>query len=175
MTAFVIVCAVMLVVTLIWTTLPLWRPRPTVDVAATRAERRTSSMVVMLAIPVLAGAMYAYLSNWDWNAPETAAAQNASVETMLSQLEAKLAANPGDVKGWLLLGRSYTALERFARAVDAYQQAYNLTKGEDVEVIIGLGEALALMDQASLRGRAGELFNAALAKEPNNPKALWYG
>ncbi|HEY5810370.1 MAG TPA: hypothetical protein VIT67_20525, partial [Povalibacter sp.] len=37
------------------------------------------------------------------------------------------------------------------------------------------GEALTLMDQASLRGRAGELFNAALAKEPNNPKALWYG
>ena len=104
MTAFVIVCAVMLVVTLIWTTLPLWRPRPTVDVAATRGERRTSSIVVAVAVPVLAGAMYAYLSNWDWNKPATAAAQAASVESMMSQLEAKLAANPGDLQGWIMQG-----------------------------------------------------------------------
>src|SRR5262249_53032770 len=30
-------------------------------------------------------------------------------------------------------------------------------------------------DQASLSGRAGQLFDAVLAKSPNNLKALWYG
>ena len=41
--------------------------------------------------------------------------------------------------------------------------------------MIGLGEALAMTDEASLTGRAGRLFDAALAKAPNHPKALWYG
>ena len=41
--------------------------------------------------------------------------------------------------------------------------------------MIALGEALALTDESSLQGRAGDLFTAALEKAPNHPKALWYG
>jgi len=175
MTAFLIVCASMLLVTLVWTTLPLWRPRPVVDAAATRKERRISSIVVALAVSGLAIAMYAGLSNWDWKAGETASAESTDVEKMLGQLEAKLSANPQDLQGWLLLGRSYVALEKFGQAVDAYQRAYDLSKGESLDAIIGLGEALALLDQTSLNGRAGELFNEALRRAPNHPKALWYG
>ncbi len=175
MTAFAIVCAAMLLVTLVWTTLPLWRPHPAVDVAATRGERRISSVVVVFAVTALAAGLYAYLSDWDWNAEETATTQGAEVDRMLSQLEAKLAANPQDVQGWLLLGRSYAALEKFPRAVEAYQKAYDLSKGENLDAVVGLGEALTLLDPASLGGRAGELFNEALRRAPNHPKALWYG
>ncbi len=175
MTAFAVVCAAMLLVTLVWTTLPLWRLRPTVDVLATRAERRISSAVVVLAVTASAAGLYAYLSNWDWKAEETASVQGAEVDRMLAQLESKLAANPEDIQGWLLLGRSYVALEKFPRAVEAYQRAYDLSRGDNIEAIIGLGESLALLDQASLNGRAGELFDAALQRAPNHPKALWYG
>lgn len=175
MTAFIVACAAMLAAALVWITLPLWRPKAQVDAAATRSERRTSSIIVALALPVLAFAMYFALSNWDWQGVESQTAQNASVEEMLGRLEAKLHENPKDADGWLLLGRSYTAMGRFARAADAFQQAYDLTRGENVEAVIGLGEALALTDEASLGGRAGQLFEAALAKAPNHPKALWYG
>lgn len=174
MTAFAILCAVMLAAALLWVTLPLLRPQAPVDTSGTRGERRTASAVVALSVAVLAIAMYAGLSNWDWKAVQTETASNANVEEMLQRLETKLASNPQDVEGRLLLGRSYTAMGRFARAADAYQQAYDLTKGENVEAIIGLGEALALADEASLTGRAGELFAAALAKAPTHPKALWY-
>lgn len=174
MTVFAILCAVMLAAALLWITLPLLRPQAPVDSSGTRGERRTASIVVALSVAVLAIAMYAGLSNWDWEGVQTETANNANVESMLKRLEAKLASNPQDVQGWLLLGRSYTAMGRFGRATDAYQQAYDLTKGENVEAIIGLGEALALVDEASLTGRAGELFTAALAKAPTHPKALWY-
>jgi cytochrome c-type biogenesis protein CcmH len=50
-----------------------------------------------------------------------------------------------------------------------------LSKGENLEATIGLGEAMFLSDQNTLAGRAGQLFEAALAKAPNHPKALWYG
>lgn len=165
----------MLAAALVWITLPLWRPKTEVDAAATRSERRTSGIVVVLATSGLAFAMYSGLSNWDWQGVAAQTAQDASVEDMLKRLEAKLHENPKDVDGWLLLGRSYTAMGRFPRAADAFQQAYDLTRGENVEAVVGLGEALALTDEASLGGRAGQLFETALAKAPNHPKALWYG
>ena len=174
MTAFVIGCAAMLLAAVAWITLPLLRSN-TADAQNSRVERRTSSILVTIAIPVLAIAMYAGLSNWNWQEAQSASEQSATVDSMLKQLETKLAANPQDLQGWLLLGRSYAQLQRFPQAINAYQHAYDLTRGEDVEALIGLGEALALEDQESLSGRAGQLFNAALAKAPNHPKALWYG
>jgi cytochrome c-type biogenesis protein CcmH len=174
-TAFIIACAAMLAAALSWLTLPLWRPKAEVDAASTRSERRISVLAVVVAMPVLAIVMYASLGNWNWQAAETQASNNASVEDMLKRLEAKLADDPKNVDGWLMLGRSYTAMGRFPRAADAFQQAYDLTRGDNVEAVVGLGEALALTDQASLGGRAGELFETALGKAPNHPKALWYG
>lgn len=174
MTAFVIACAAMLAAALLWVTLPLLRPKNTEDAAQTRSERQASTVVIALFVPVIAAAMYAGLSNWDWKAAQIAADNQANVEQMLQQLQAKLKENPQDEKGWLLLGRSYAALERFAPAVDAYQHAYDLTKGEDVDALVGLGEALVMVDQKELSGRAGKLFEAALEKAPTNPKALWY-
>jgi len=97
------------------------------------------------------------------------------MERSLNELEAKLRANPNDVDGWMLLGRSYVAVSQPTKAITPFQHAFDLTKGQDVNAMIGLGEALALSDESSLQGRAGDLFNAALEKAPNHPKALWYG
>jgi cytochrome c-type biogenesis protein CcmH len=97
------------------------------------------------------------------------------MDQALEQLEERLAQNPADVDGWLLLGRSYTAIGRFQQAIGAYERAFELTKGENLEAVTGLAEALFLNDQSALAGRAGQLFEAALARAPNHPKALWYG
>lgn len=165
----------MLAAALLWIVFPLLRPTGSAEIPASRTERRTSGLVVALALPMLAIAMYAGLSSWDWEATQAELEKNAGTEQMLQRLEEKLSSNPQDVDGWMLLGKSYTTMGRFARAVDAYQQAYDLSKGRNVEAAIGLGEALAFTDEASLTGRAGQLFTEALAKAPNHPKALWYG
>lgn len=175
MTSFIAICAAMVIAALAWLTLPLWRSRNQEDAGASRVERRISLAVVVVIVPLLAAGLYAKLSNWNWTAVANTEAQTATVDSMLRQLEAKLAANPDDARGWMMLGRSNFALERYAGAVDAYQHAYDLTKGDDLDAIIGLGESLALLDETSLGGRAGQLFEAALAKAPGNPKALWYG
>lgn len=178
MTAFIVVCVAMLLAALVWIVLPLLRAPASgsaTDVSSYRKERRFSSIAVAVLVPVLAVAMYAGLSNWDWKTVQTESAQAAGMEEALSQLEAKLAQNPKNLEGWMMLGRSYSAIGRYPRAADAYQQAYDLTQGQNVEAIIGLGEALALTDEASLTGRAGKLFETALIMAPNHPKALWYG
>jgi len=179
-TAFIVVCVAMLVAALLWMVLPLLRaPRgeatESTELASYRTERRFSGLAVALLVPVLAVLMYAGLSNWDWKTVQIESAQAANMEQAVAGLEAKLKQNPDNLEGWIMLGRSYTAMSRFPRAADAYQQAYDLSKGQDVEAVVGLGEALALTDEASLSGRAGKLFDSALAMEPNHPKALWYG
>ena len=165
----------MLAAAIVWVALPLWRPKADIDAAATRRERRVTTALVAVIVPALAAGMYVSFSNWDWKQIESDQAAVANMEEMLQKLEDRLASNPEDVTGWLMLGRSYTALERFPRAAEAYQRAYDLTEGENVEAIIGLAEALALPDPNALSGRAGQLIEAALVREPNNPKALWYG
>jgi cytochrome c-type biogenesis protein CcmH len=176
-TAFIIACVAMLVATLLWIVLPLLRTPKTADgdPSSSRKERRISGVVVALLVPVLAILMYAGLSNWDWKAAQMEQAQAANMDEAVGRLEAKLAEDPKNLEGWLMLGRSYTAMERYPRAADAFQQAYDLSQGQNVDAIIGLGEALALTDEASLTGRAGKLFETALVMAPNHPKALWYG
>lgn len=173
MTAFILVCAAMTAAALLWILVPLWRTKSAEG--TDKLERRTSTVIVALVLPALAIGLYAALSNWNWDAVERAKAQANQMDEALGQLEARLAQNPGDVDGWLLLGRSYTAIGRYAQAIDAYERVYKLTKGENLEAVTGLGEALYLNDQSTLAGRAGQLFEAALARAPNHPKALWYG
>ncbi len=130
------------------------------------------SVAVLIPLAALAG--YRAWSNWSWDAAPAADGTSASIERMLASLEAKLRANPTDVSGWLLLGRSYFQLQRYLEAVDAFQQAYTLTQGRDVEAVLGLGESLAFVDERMLTSRSAELFERALQLTPNHPKALWY-
>ena len=174
MTGFIIACAAMIAAALLWILLPLLRSREP-DAGVSVKERRISAIAIALFVPALAAGLYMTLSKWNWKAAEASVAQEQQMDELLDKLKAKLAENPNDVNGWLLLGRSYSSLQKYALAVDAFQNAYDKSGGENVEAMIGLGEALAMTDEASLGGRAGQLFDAALERAPNHPKALWYG
>jgi cytochrome c-type biogenesis protein CcmH len=96
------------------------------------------------------------------------------VAAMVRKLEQQLQAEPNDLKGWLMLGRSYVALERADDAVDAYEHARRLDPG-NVDVLLGLGEAMSLRARGEIPPPAAELFEQAVSLAPNNPKALLYG
>jgi cytochrome c-type biogenesis protein CcmH len=173
-TGFIIACAAMIAAALLWILLPLLRTKAP-DASASRKERLISAIALALFVPALAATLYVTLSKWNWTETDAAIAREQQMDDLLGKLKAKLAENPNDVNGWLLLGRSYGTMQQYALALDAFQNAYDKSQGENVEAIIGLGEALAMTDEASLGGRAGRLFDDALAKAPNHPKALWYG
>jgi len=173
-TGFIIACAAMVAAALLWILLPLLRTRSP-DAGASLKERRISAIAIAVFVPAVAATLYLTLSKWNWQETDAALAREQQMGDLLEQLKAKLADNPNDVNGWLLLGRSYGTMGKYALAVDAFQNAYDKSHGENVEAMIGLGEALAMTDEASLAGRAGRLFDAALERAPNHPKALWYG
>ena len=56
--------------------------------------------------------------------------QDAMIEGMLASLEAKLAANPKNADGWIMLMRSRTSLGDGRKAAAAYQSALKVFEGD---------------------------------------------
>ena len=168
MTAFAVIGVLMVLAALAIVLVPLLRAH------SSGARRWPAALIACASLPVLAGLLYFAWSNWHWDGEPQTEGTSPAIAQMLARLAAKLEANPTDVNGWLLLGRSYFQLNRFFEAADAYQQAYTLTQGKDVEAVLGLGEALAFFDERMLMSRSAELFERAVELAPHHPKALWY-
>ncbi|MDW8479774.1 MAG: tetratricopeptide repeat protein [Xanthomonadales bacterium] len=95
------------------------------------------------------------------------------LEAAARQLAARLEREPGDVAGWVLLGRSWRALERFPEAREAFARAAALAP-EDPELMIEHAEAIALADPGRrLAGEPLALLERALALRPEHPRGLW--
>ena len=97
------------------------------------------------------------------------------VEAMVASLAERLESDPDDLKGWKMLGRSYMTLEDFPRAVQAFERAVAIEQSQDAQTLVDLGSALLARDGTRIEGRTSALFESALALQPNNPAALFYG
>ena len=166
MSTFIIIAAVMAAIAAAIVALPLLRDKKT---------RIIGALAALLVAGAAAG-LYPLWSNWDWHAPPPQAqtAPAPDVLKMVAKLEQHLRDDPNDLAGWLMLGRSYLALQRMDDAVKAYERAHRLD-GKSAEASLGLGEALSLRAGGQIPAEASQLFEQALASEPANPKALLYG
>ena len=98
-----------------------------------------------------------------------------AVEEMVSGLAARLEQEPGDLAGWQMLGRSYMSLGRYQEAADAYERAVELESSQNAATLVALGEALLAASGQSMSPRIVSLFENALAIDPNQPGALFWG
>ncbi len=150
------------------------------QVTPVHTQGRWGIVVVVLTIPLLASWLYATLGNYPAvsHSAEMAADPEklkfAEINKMVSRLAEKMQNNPDDAQGWLMLGRSYTAMEEFSKAVEALANAYRLL-GDKPEVMLLYADALAYVNDKNLTGKPAELVFKALALEPDNMNALWLG
>jgi cytochrome c-type biogenesis protein CcmH len=93
------------------------------------------------------------------------------IEAMVAKLAARLEQNPNDAKGWVMLARSYAAMQRLPEAVEAYAKATALVK-DDPNLLADYADLLATTTGRSLEGRPLELVTQALKIDPNHWKAL---
>jgi cytochrome c-type biogenesis protein CcmH len=164
MTIFIVIAAVMAAIAATAVALPLLR---------SSRSRLTGALAGVLVMAAAAG-LYPLWSNWDWRASMAAKpAVDTQVLEMVAKLERHMKDAPDDIKGWLLLGQSDLALERADGAIDAYEHAHRLDPN-DVVAMLGLGEALSLRAGGNVTPPAADLFERALALEPDNPRALLY-
>jgi cytochrome c-type biogenesis protein CcmH len=166
MLTFLVLAAACTTAVALLVALPLLRRRGGLPPAPWAALAAAAVLVFGAAI------LYVTWSTWSWRtAPVSADAPQAMVARLARQLEA----DPNNLDGWLMLGRSYTVLQEFPLALRAFQRADRLSGGRNVEALLGEAEVLALQDPAELTGRAGRLIDRALELAPDSGKALFFG
>ncbi|MFD1612145.1 tetratricopeptide repeat protein [Sphingomonas tabacisoli] len=107
-------------------------------------------------------------------APSASAKAQPDVDTMISSLEAKLKANPGDPEGWRMLGWSFFETGRFAESATAYKKATQLAP-DKAEYWSSLGEALVLAgDGQSIPKDASDAFKRAVALDYGDARARYF-
>ncbi|HEU4933428.1 MAG TPA: c-type cytochrome biogenesis protein CcmI [Pyrinomonadaceae bacterium] len=89
----------------------------------------------------------------------------------VDKLAKRLESNPNDAEGWLMLARSYSSIEKFNEAANAYSKATELTP-KDADLWAEYAFATAMASGRSLEGKPTELINRALQVDPENAKAL---
>ena len=164
MNTFLVIAAVMAAIAAGAVALPLLRDKQ---------SRLLGAFAAVLVIGAAAG-LYPLWSNWNWHPAPSEAAAGPDVGAMVAQLEKRLQDQPNDLKGWLMLGRSYLTLNRLDDAIVAYDHAHQLDS-KNADASMGLGEAMSLRAGGEITPQAAQLFEEALALAPDNPKALLYG
>ena len=154
--------------------------------AAPAPSDRRPAYAMAVAVPVIAIALYLQIGNPRLSPqgrptlPESPAAESSQPDSQMTQqnIEANVAAlakrleqNPNDVQGWTMLGRSYTSMERYKEASDAYARATGL-KSDDADLWADYAFVTAMANGQSLQGAPQELIKRSLQLDPENPKAL---
>ncbi|PJK31023.1 c-type cytochrome biogenesis protein CcmI [Minwuia thermotolerans] len=154
-------------------------------------------LVIAVAVPLGAGALYLAIGNPDLpaqplaqrievpaGAARMAAAQPGapsseqgleSVSNMVGNLERRLEEDPENFEGWMLLGRSYGVMDRYGDAAGAYAKAAALPEAaSDPAPHMQLGEALVFSSNGVVIERAQAAFRRAVEIDANHPGARYY-
>jgi cytochrome c-type biogenesis protein CcmH len=138
-----------------------------------------TAAVLAGSIPVIALVLYVALGDHEAFSP--AATQVAKrggehditpeqVDKMADSLAAKLAQDPENVEGWVMLARTYYSRSRHAEAAKAFERAVALLPG-NADLLADYADALGAT-QGALAGKPEQLIQQALAADPTQWKAL---
>ena len=130
----------------------------------------------LLVVPALAALIYGYGDNKQIAHQVELGRDNPqlAIEAMVAGLAERLAKQPQDATGWAMLGRSYSTLERYPQAADAYREANARSESPQANWLVGEAEAWAFANQRNLQGRARALLDQALQLDAEHERALWY-
>lgn len=150
--------------------------------AATPAELKPAStgrrwLSAGLASAVVIGvALYIQLGRIDLleapPAASEAAAKPGDLAAGIEQLARRLAQNPNDLDGWVLLARSLQATGRADRAATAYEFAIKLAP-DNLDLKALYAQTLAEVQQGSLQGKPAEIVAEVLREDPRHQTGLW--
>lgn len=147
-------------------------------VSAGASLGRMPLLVGLGAVAVVSFGTYAMLGQPDLPAQPLAgrtdtAAQALDLESAVQRIEAALAANPEDLRGWSVVAPAYMELGRFAEAARAYRHVIELSDPTP-DLRTRLAEALlSAGDEASAAEAMTELRSAAASDPQHVPSRLY--
>lgn len=157
--------------------------------AARSQETKSTGQIAMIAIialvvPIGALGLYGvqgapdiagipYVERAAERAQTTGGAQPMNLEASAAQLLQRLDKTPDDLKGWLLLARTYMSLQRYPKAVAVYEKALGLDAG-NADITSGYGEALYLAAGEVVTPGSRAAFEETLKRQPGDPRSRFY-
>ncbi len=147
--------------------------------AAPSQSAAWTAAILGSAIPIAALVLYVVLGNHDAFAPTAARSAKGGadhevtpeqVEAMAANLAAKLEKEPNNADGWVMLARTYYALNRHADAARAFERATALVP-DNAELLADYADSVGAAE-GGLRGKSLELIERALKADPTHWKAL---
>ncbi len=166
MVIFILLATVLVIVGVALVVVPLVRP-----LRSQLPPARWTAFAVCALLAAGSAGLYVKLSNWHWSQSPGVDSPESMVERLIHQLNRQ----PDNLDGWLMLGRSYVVLQEYPLAVRAFQRADEVAHGSSAPALVGEAEAMIMIRESSLDGRAGALIERALTLDPNSPKALFFG
>ena len=144
--------------------------------AAAPGVRRSprSALILLFALPLFAATGYAWLGQPQALDPihTQARLDPQEIEAMLGKLKARLDAQPDDLKGWVMLARSYKTLGRYVEAAEAYGRGGALVDN-DATLLLDYADVLVQLNDGRFAGRPEQLIAQALKLDPDEPQALF--
>ncbi|MCC0808370.1 c-type cytochrome biogenesis protein CcmI [Methylobacterium sp. W2] len=141
-------------------------------------QRRAASAFALSTIPLVA--LIAYGLYGSPHMPSQTASDRQAVQSggqdmlkAIGQIEARLASDPSDGRGWSVLAPVYVRLGRFDDAAHAYEAATRVL-GESPQRLSDWGEALVAGANGTVTPRAKEIFERAASLDAGAAKPRFY-
>lgn len=141
-----------------------------------RAVRRIGIALVVALMPLAGLGLYVTLGTPGLPGLPFAERDDGSgreAAMLVAQLESRLAGDPQDAEGWLVLARVYERMGRYDDAAAAYRRIVGLGRGGP-EVLASLGEVLVAAAGGQVGRDARLAFAEAIEADPGNPRARYY-
>ena len=140
--------------------------------------RRAVALVALAGLPLFAVGLYATfgspsLGDFPLAERSRAAVATASMDKLVSQVEAHLEKNPTDGRGWEVLAPVLARIGRYDDAARAWRNAITYN-GESAARRADLGEAIAASSGGVVTAAAKAEFDRAIALDPNEVKARYF-
>lgn len=143
-------------------------------VSAIWQKSRGLALALALGLPLASAALYYQLKGEPAALDPSVATAPASIEDAVEQLQQRLAAEPENLEGIVLLARSYMAMEKFDLARDYYGKAVKLAP-EDSDLSVEYAESMLRSSaDRSFPPEAVVMLEDAVAKNPENQRALFF-
>jgi cytochrome c-type biogenesis protein CcmH len=143
------------------------------------ASETSRTTRIILAVAALISVTAVGLAAWKRSAPallppaSIAGAPQGNASAMITELEAKLKANPDDANSWRMLGWAFFETGKFAEAATAYARAAQINP-KKAEYWSSLGEAKVMTGPGDVPADAKSAFEKAVALDPKDPRARYF-